>query len=261
MQVRRAGRLLDQDKLNAAYHFLKSAARIANSGQRQSITQLATKLNDTAAQRLVEADQKFQDADYIEAMTAYRSLSRMSQLAVAKQAKQKLKEAVRNPAVKTARREIRAAALYEDVEVMLFDVGDGEPSAIDCLGCSDCKKKREGFGAESVAIYDALAEMATLSKQLNAPADVELATQLAADDQVKLLVRLEKISKRFSDTPTGRKATFEASGRCPVGPSHRRPEAADRRAARPQHGQALPAGGPTRKGRGTLSQSDRRLAR
>lgn len=162
--------------------------------------QLEGQLENAARQTLEEADQKYEQGQYVEALRDFQVLAKLKKLDVAIQAEQRIAEARQDPELRNHMLDARAAVLFEKVEQLQSRLsrscqGDPNPSVEfdeevalsllevkppDCDGCEDCR---------------AWVELTPEHREARILAD-----------QIEMVWVLEKIVTRYGETPTGIKS-------------------------------------------------------
>ena len=193
--------LLDKGRLASAYNKVVRASRYATTnGQKSQVGQLMSQVAKAAEGKLEEADQKYEQGEYVEALRAYKIVANIRKLPIAATARARLAKAEKDPARRNSLLEARAAPQFEkvkDIQSRLsracqndsnpstefeFDIVlaalDGEVE--DCSGCEDCQ-----------------AWAALTSQQREA--------RILAD-RIDMAWALARIVKGYGNTPTGIKS-------------------------------------------------------
>ena len=108
---------LGQGRLCDTYTGLIEASRLPlDSGSKKQLVQIASKLNETAAKALTDAEKKFEAGEHVEAIRTYYNVSKMSKLRASAEARKKLATAKKHESYPEAWKEIQASALYDKVK-------------------------------------------------------------------------------------------------------------------------------------------------
>ncbi len=134
-----AERMLSNDRLPDAYRYVMIAESIgkSDSGLLGKVKQAASEVKSAAEKKLDEAEQFYENEQYTEAIEAYSSISGLRKLDVARDARLKLAEIQRNPAVRASMREIRACQRLEDVLEMI-DISNMDIEVVDDSELETC---------------------------------------------------------------------------------------------------------------------------
>ncbi|MEX0774172.1 MAG: tetratricopeptide repeat protein [Phycisphaeraceae bacterium] len=216
-----------------AYRNLDYACRYASDqSRRDKALGLVNRFNASAQQMLAQAHTAYKAGDYTEALRIYRVLVCMPKLPVAADARRKLVEAEADPAVQSALREVKAAMLYDRIELLLggwtSEPPEGEGAATseaapasgsDAAGTTSPATETNAAqttvpapATEPGGIYviDPASTDANKAPAEGTRADCEddlvLARQLGQKDRLRLVDLLQAVCKPYPETPTGQKA-------------------------------------------------------
>ena len=196
-----ARRLANEGNLAQAYQQLKQASRLAvNKTLKQQVDNAGSTVSRAAEQMLAEADEQYDNGEFVEALGTYQAISRMGRLPgnVAAQAGQKLNAAKRDPALRTQRQDIVAARRFELVEQLQAQI---VPEA--------CQAPDEIAAFTDAELYTklVLADQGKCRETCPGTGGAERAARNLAN-QVKIVDKLDSITKLYGDTPTGQKSAL-----------------------------------------------------
>lgn len=188
--IAEARKALAADQIPRAVLLYRRALSIAGSDKtlRAKVVALGGEIDPRGQAMLDEADKKYAAGDHLAALTEYRRIAavfRPSGLASGKRAVAKLAEAEKDPKVAAALKEVKAAGLFERVDLRI-----------------------------QAARTKMLESMAALAASAGADADktpddvplMDVVSGMSPNRQAEVVGTLTTIVKLYSDTPTGEKA-------------------------------------------------------
>ncbi len=216
LQLARAA--LAEGKLAATRRNLDMAAGLAvTPALGRQVQDLRLQFDQLGADLLVQAESHYAAGDYPTALRTYQVVAvSLGQLPTGLLARARLEAAERDPAVRSAVRETKAAALYQTIEGLLQAQWRAEQPAPAQPGPEDPLTDPLAQPAPADA-DDPLADVEPLEAswiageppdptQAARPADLELIARMPLDRQIRTVELLEKVVELYGDTSTGARA-------------------------------------------------------
>jgi len=183
--IAEARKALAEKEVPRAVYFFRRALRIAGSDKtlRAKLAPLGREIDACGQAMLGEADKKYAAGDHLAALKEYQRVAavfRSSGLATGKKAAAKLAEAEKDPKVAAALKEVKAAVLFERVDLRIQ--------------------------AARTKMLESMVAGADPGKTADDVTLTAVVSGMKPDHRAEVVGTLTTIVNLYSDTPTGKKA-------------------------------------------------------